>query len=81
MDIKSVFELEHLTRRHFFGLNAAGLGTAALASLLGNDLIADASLNRSGNSRGSSRSASLRSKSQTDHLAISVRRPISDGPV
>jgi Protein of unknown function (DUF1501) len=31
-----------LTRRHFFGLNAAGLGTAALASLLGKDLMADA---------------------------------------
>ena len=27
-----------LTRRHFFGLNAAGLGTAALGSLLGRDL-------------------------------------------
>ncbi|MGH9427683.1 MAG: DUF1501 domain-containing protein, partial [Terriglobia bacterium] len=30
-----------MTRRHFFGLNAAGLGTAALASLLGKDLMAD----------------------------------------
>ena len=32
-----------MTRRHFFGLNAAGLGTAALASLLGKDLMADTS--------------------------------------
>jgi hypothetical protein len=30
-----------MTRRHFFGLNAAGIGTAALASLLGKDLLAD----------------------------------------
>ena len=30
-----------LTRRHFFGLNAAGLGTAALATLLGEDLRAE----------------------------------------
>jgi hypothetical protein len=30
-----------MTRRHFFGLNAAGLGTAALASLLSKDLLAE----------------------------------------
>src|SRR5215469_18767062 len=30
-----------MTRRHFFGLNAAGLGTAVLASLFGRDLLAD----------------------------------------
>src|SRR5271169_1253706 len=30
-----------MTRRHFFGLNAAGIGTAVLASLLGRDLLAD----------------------------------------
>jgi hypothetical protein len=30
-----------LTRRHFFGLNAAGIGTAVLASLLGEDLRAE----------------------------------------
>ncbi|MFN8008944.1 MAG: DUF1501 domain-containing protein [Terriglobia bacterium] len=30
----------HMTRRHFFGLNATGLGTAALAHLLGQDLFA-----------------------------------------
>ena len=30
-----------MTRRHFFGLNAVGLGTAALASLLGKDLWAE----------------------------------------
>ncbi|HET6961738.1 MAG TPA: DUF1501 domain-containing protein, partial [Terriglobia bacterium] len=39
-----IFEHEHqtlMTRRHFFGLNAAGIGTAALASLLGKDLMAD----------------------------------------
>lgn len=30
-----------MTRRHFFGLNGAGLGTAALATLLGKDLLAD----------------------------------------
>ena len=30
-----------MTRRHFFGLNAAGLGTAALAFLLGKDLLAE----------------------------------------
>src|SRR4030095_947122 len=44
MDIGSIFEHEHrtlMTRRHFFGLNAAGLGTAALASLLGKDLMGD----------------------------------------
>jgi len=29
-----------MTRRHFFGLNALGLGTAALSSLLGKDLLA-----------------------------------------
>ncbi len=28
----------HLTRRHFFGRTAAGIGTAALGSLLANDL-------------------------------------------
>src|SRR4030095_13483250 len=33
-----------MPRRHFFGLNAAGLGTAALASLLGKDLMADTSV-------------------------------------
>ena len=27
-----------MTRRHFFGLNAAGIGTAALASVLGQNL-------------------------------------------
>ena len=32
-----------MTRRHFFGLSTAGLGTAALASLLGKDLMADMS--------------------------------------
>jgi Protein of unknown function (DUF1501) len=31
-----------MTRRHFFGLNAVGLGTAALAILLGKDLFAEA---------------------------------------
>ena len=30
-----------MTRRHFFGRNAAGIGTAALAFLLGKDLLAD----------------------------------------
>src|SRR5215472_12588340 len=30
-----------MTRRHFFGLNAAGIGTAVLASLLERDLLAD----------------------------------------
>lgn len=30
-----------MTRRHFFGLNATGIGTAALAQLLGRDLLAD----------------------------------------
>lgn len=30
-----------MTRRHFFGLNATGIGTAALAHLLGKDLLAD----------------------------------------
>src|SRR5215813_6685086 len=30
-----------MTRRHFFGFNAVGLGTAALASLLGKDLWAE----------------------------------------
>ena len=29
---------QHLTRRHFFGCSAAGIGTAALGSLLANDL-------------------------------------------
>jgi hypothetical protein len=33
-----------LTRRHFFGLGATGIGTAALASLLGQDLRADTAL-------------------------------------
>ena len=28
-----------LTRRHFFSLNAAGIGTAVLATLLGEDLL------------------------------------------
>ena len=31
----------HLTRRHFFGRTAAGIGTAALASLLNPKLLAD----------------------------------------
>jgi hypothetical protein len=30
-----------MTRRHFFGLNASGIGTAVLASLFGRDLLAD----------------------------------------
>jgi hypothetical protein len=30
-----------MTRRHFFGLNAAGIGTAVLASLFDRDLLAD----------------------------------------
>src|SRR5262252_5603508 len=30
-----------MTRRHFFGLNAAGIGTAVLASLFGRDLLAN----------------------------------------
>ena len=30
-----------MTRRHFFGLNATGIGTAALSHLLGKDLLAD----------------------------------------
>jgi hypothetical protein len=33
-----------MTRRHFFGAGATGLGTAALASLLGKDLRADTAL-------------------------------------
>ena len=33
-----------MTRRHFFGLGATGVGTAALASLLGQDLRADTAL-------------------------------------
>jgi hypothetical protein len=33
-----------LTRRHFFGLGATGIGTAALASLLSQDLKADSAL-------------------------------------
>ena len=37
MDTQSAHQ-RLMTRRHFFGLNAAGLGTAALASLLGRDL-------------------------------------------
>ena len=30
----------HLTRRHFFGKSALGLGTAAMAGLLNKDLLA-----------------------------------------
>ena len=33
-----------ITRRHFFGRTATGIGTAALASLLGKDLRADTAL-------------------------------------
>ena len=81
MDIRSVFELEQnlITRRHFFGLNAAGLGTAALASLLGKDLMADTSATSPAAARRPSRTASLRPKSETCDLAVPVRRPISDG--
>src|SRR5215467_14013077 len=34
-----------MTRRHFFGLNATGIGRAALAQLLCRDLLADSSGN------------------------------------
>lgn len=38
--IQQEFQLA-ITRRHFFGLSATGIGTAALASLLPRDLLAD----------------------------------------
>jgi hypothetical protein len=44
MDTGSIFERELETimaHRHFFGLNAAGIGTAALEALPGKDLPAD----------------------------------------
>src|ERR1043166_2368384 len=41
-----------LTRRHFFGLNSAGIGVAALATLLGRDL-------RGADSGGETRGAGL----------------------
>jgi hypothetical protein len=43
MNLTSLLQREFqtvMTRRHFFGLNAAGMGTAALAALLGKDLVA-----------------------------------------
>ena len=82
MDIESIFEHEHrtlMTRRHFFGLNAAGLGTAALASLLGKDLMADTERSQSDSRWRASRPASLCSQSQTCYLAVPVRRSLSDG--
>ena len=40
-----------MTRRHFFGVNAAGLGTAVLATLLGEDLRAASTAEPVGNDR------------------------------
>ena len=40
-----------LTRRHFFGVNAAGIGTAVLATLLGEDLPAQAATNGASDER------------------------------
>ena len=40
------------TRRHFFGSAATGIGTAALASLLGPDLIAGEASRREAEDRG-----------------------------
>ncbi|MEM1070448.1 MAG: DUF1501 domain-containing protein, partial [Planctomycetota bacterium] len=37
---------QHLTRRHFFGRSATGIGTAALATLLNKDLSAESSQSR-----------------------------------
>src|SRR5499425_880702 len=38
-----------MTRRHFFGLSAGGIGTAALSVLLGKDLVADGTIDHAAN--------------------------------
>jgi Protein of unknown function (DUF1501) len=67
-----------MTRRHFFGLNAAGIGTAALASLLGKDLLAD------GGAPASSARSTHRGLEGLPHFAPKARRVIwlfqSGGP-
>jgi hypothetical protein len=58
----------HLTRRHFFGINALGIGTAALATLLDADLLAE-------NNNGGPRSSTLQAEGETGNLFVPVRRP------
>jgi uncharacterized protein (DUF1501 family) len=45
MDMHSIDELQRVSRRHFFGTSAAGLGSVALGSLLGGSVQAAATTN------------------------------------
>ena len=67
--------VQALTRRHFFGRAALGLGTAALATL---------TARRAGAGHGrrrAARSAALRAEGEAGHLPVHERRPVADGPV
>ena len=68
-----------LTRRHFFGRSATGIGVAALASLLGQDLRAENSPAES--AWRAARAAAFRAESQARHLPVSIRRSVADGTV
>ncbi len=61
-----------LTRRHFFGRTATGIGTAALAGLLERDGLAGSS----GQARiwRAARVATFCAQSETCHLLVSERR-------
>ena len=64
-----------LTRRQFFGLASAGIGTAALATLLSDDL-------RAGRSDGGAAGlAAFRAHRQARDLPVSVGRAVADGHV
>ena len=71
-----------LTRRHFFGRSAAGLGTIALASLCDRELEAARRKRRAAAKRGRHRRISeFRAAGQAGDLSVSVGRSIADGPV
>ena len=71
------------TRRQFFGRSVLGVGTAALASLLGRDAFAaspPSPSSRSPRRPRSARSPSLRPESETRHLSFPERRALSRRP-
>ncbi len=76
--------IEQLTRRHFFGRTGLSLGTAALASLLGESARSDTTPTadvRLEPDRRPAGPASFPAQGQAGHLPVHERRPVADGPV
>ena len=69
-----------LTRRHFFGQSATGIGMAALAGLLGNEARAEGAPATSAHG-GLPGLPHFAPKSQARHLPVSVGRAVANGLV